>query len=571
MLAEGLMILIEAIKHIEYNTNEAARATALYDFGPYISLSETGSEESENHNNQCSSNNNINQAIEHVEHHSNGRNGHESSSEIKTEARNERRRTGGSGTREVHNKLEKNRRAQLKKCFEQLNIAISEDKAEEKKSSNLCILRSAIKAIHNLQKKERDQLAEIDQLKSDRALLGIRLDEEKAILEQRCRLRKRDWNDRNCSSSSSPRNIKIPKLEIDDDDSNSTSTASECGDDEDKSFDGSASNGTSNSTSTIPKASTPAISSGPLLPATDNKNVCFKFANEVEMKSAHSNSSNSVSVSPNIRIGRPVTTQSPFQVGSFPFSTQVVPHIDLSGNSGILSHQTLQLVTQPTVRLVTQTNNNGNRLNQQQSSAGTFQQPNTTTVHVVQAPSVTRIIHQPSSVTSATKGYTGSSSATTSIPITIQQLTVKPNQMQAITATAHHQPTFTAATLNFQTVGSALPVSSGNGQTTVANVQHILATNVQPNPGTTVHVPSTAVRQVITTGTPTQLSMVSQRSLHQFIGPTTISKVIPGQVLKISHQQYISGQPIAVVTTQPTTTTTTTSSTTIHKHNRPSS
>lgn len=51
-----------------------------------------------------------------------------------------------SGTREVHNKLEKNRRAHLKKCFEVLKkqLPLQQD---EKKTSNLSILHSALRHI----------------------------------------------------------------------------------------------------------------------------------------------------------------------------------------------------------------------------------------------------------------------------------------------------------------------------------------------------------------------------------------------------------------------------------------
>lgn len=50
-----------------------------------------------------------------------------------------------SGTREVHNKLEKNRRAHLKECFERLKEQLPPH--EEKKSSNLYILHQAMKYI----------------------------------------------------------------------------------------------------------------------------------------------------------------------------------------------------------------------------------------------------------------------------------------------------------------------------------------------------------------------------------------------------------------------------------------
>lgn len=51
-----------------------------------------------------------------------------------------------SGTREVHNKLEKNRRAHLKECFELLKKQVPASQ-DEKKTSNLSILRSAIRYI----------------------------------------------------------------------------------------------------------------------------------------------------------------------------------------------------------------------------------------------------------------------------------------------------------------------------------------------------------------------------------------------------------------------------------------
>lgn len=51
-----------------------------------------------------------------------------------------------SGTREVHNKLEKNRRAHLKECFELLKKHLPPQQ-DEKKSSNLSILHSALRYI----------------------------------------------------------------------------------------------------------------------------------------------------------------------------------------------------------------------------------------------------------------------------------------------------------------------------------------------------------------------------------------------------------------------------------------
>ncbi|XP_017762459.1 PREDICTED: max-binding protein MNT-like isoform X1 [Eufriesea mexicana] len=67
-----------------------------------------------------------------------------------------------SGTREVHNKLEKNRRAHLKECFELLKKQLPSQ--EEKKSSNLSILHAAIRHIQILRRKERDYEHEMERL-----------------------------------------------------------------------------------------------------------------------------------------------------------------------------------------------------------------------------------------------------------------------------------------------------------------------------------------------------------------------------------------------------------------------
>lgn len=69
----------------------------------------------------------------------------------------------GSGTREVHNKLEKNRRAHLKECFELLKKQVPAA-ADEKKTSNLSILHSAIRYIQVLRRKEREFEHEMERL-----------------------------------------------------------------------------------------------------------------------------------------------------------------------------------------------------------------------------------------------------------------------------------------------------------------------------------------------------------------------------------------------------------------------
>ncbi|KAJ8275498.1 hypothetical protein COCON_G00072500 [Conger conger] len=73
-----------------------------------------------------------------------------------------KRRPGGAGTREVHNKLEKNRRAHLKECFETLKRNIPH--VDEKKTSNLSVLRSALRYIQTLKRKEKEYEHEMERL-----------------------------------------------------------------------------------------------------------------------------------------------------------------------------------------------------------------------------------------------------------------------------------------------------------------------------------------------------------------------------------------------------------------------
>lgn len=86
--------------------------------------------------------------------------------DVETSHDNKKHRTGTcvirSGTREVHNKLEKNRRAHLKECFELLKRQLPSQ--DEKKSSNLSILHAANKYIQALRKKERDYEHEMEKL-----------------------------------------------------------------------------------------------------------------------------------------------------------------------------------------------------------------------------------------------------------------------------------------------------------------------------------------------------------------------------------------------------------------------
>lgn len=105
-----------------------------------------------------------------------------------TEEDGEKRRSGGAGTREVHNKLEKNRRAHLKDCFEMLRQQVPN--LEDHKTSNLSILRSAQKCIQNMKRHAQDlklererlnqqntrELIKIGELRQELADLNIEID-----------------------------------------------------------------------------------------------------------------------------------------------------------------------------------------------------------------------------------------------------------------------------------------------------------------------------------------------------------------------------------------------------------
>ncbi|CAG9559447.1 unnamed protein product [Danaus chrysippus] len=85
-----------------------------------------------------------------------------------------------AGTREVHNKLEKNRRAHLKECFELLKRQLPAA-GDDKKTSNLSILGSAIRYIQVLRRKERECEHEMERLAREKIaaqqrLAGLRRD-----------------------------------------------------------------------------------------------------------------------------------------------------------------------------------------------------------------------------------------------------------------------------------------------------------------------------------------------------------------------------------------------------------
>ncbi|KAG1970058.1 MAX network transcriptional repressor b isoform X1 [Pimephales promelas] len=93
-----------------------------------------------------------------------------------------KRRPGGAGTREVHNKLEKNRRAHLKECFDTLKKNVPN--VDEKKTSNLSVLRSALRYIQTLKRKEKEYEHEMERLAREKIATQQRLAELKNELSQ---------------------------------------------------------------------------------------------------------------------------------------------------------------------------------------------------------------------------------------------------------------------------------------------------------------------------------------------------------------------------------------------------
>lgn len=93
-----------------------------------------------------------------------------------------KKRPGGAGTREVHNKLEKNRRAHLKECFETLKKNIPN--IEEKKTSNLSVLRSALRYIQTLKRKEKEYEHDMERLAREKIATQQHLAELKNDLSQ---------------------------------------------------------------------------------------------------------------------------------------------------------------------------------------------------------------------------------------------------------------------------------------------------------------------------------------------------------------------------------------------------
>ncbi|XP_076369262.1 uncharacterized protein LOC143256231 isoform X2 [Tachypleus tridentatus] len=148
----SLETLLEAAKYLEYRTQAKARGEEPHDYPTFANLSVGNANKS-----PCPL---ANQTIRNNSESPEG-----SSSPINqdnVEDQKEKRRTGGAGTREVHNKLEKNRRAHLKECFETLKKQLPN--IDERKISNLSILRGALRYIQTLKKKEREYEHEMERL-----------------------------------------------------------------------------------------------------------------------------------------------------------------------------------------------------------------------------------------------------------------------------------------------------------------------------------------------------------------------------------------------------------------------
>ena len=86
-------------------------------------------------------------------------------------------------TREVHNRLEKNRRAHLKSCFNEL---ASECDLDPAKASNLLVIRTAYKCIMGLRREEREQERNLAALVQEKIQRQNRLNELKRQLPGYC-------------------------------------------------------------------------------------------------------------------------------------------------------------------------------------------------------------------------------------------------------------------------------------------------------------------------------------------------------------------------------------------------
>ncbi|XP_054724290.1 max-binding protein MNT-like [Uloborus diversus] len=203
----SLETLLQAAKYVEYRSEAKARGEEPHDYHTYFKLGSASKDG----------------LYSHVEPLPSKRQQSFSNSSHSAEEIREKRRSltpvtrdsslthehSGTATREVHNKLEKNRRAHLKECFEALKKQLPN--MDDRKTSNLSILRGAIRFIQVLKRKEREYEHDME-----------RLAREKIAFQQRLSILKKDL-------STQMDHIDINNFIIPEEDNETTTTASECG------------------------------------------------------------------------------------------------------------------------------------------------------------------------------------------------------------------------------------------------------------------------------------------------------------------------------------------------------
>uniref|UniRef100_A0A2R5LLX1 Max-binding protein MNT n=1 Tax=Ornithodoros turicata TaxID=34597 RepID=A0A2R5LLX1_9ACAR len=192
----SLDTLLEAAKYIEYRSEAKARGEIPQDYQTFALLSRSNAEDIKVNSRQ------------QFQHASKCDNSSDSFSSNHCDDSKDKRRSGGAGTREVHNKLEKNRRAHLKECFETLKRQLPN--MDDRKTSNLTILRGALRYIQSLKRREREYEHEME-----------RLAREKIAAQQRLASLKKELS------------LQLDYLDISsilpEQDNETTTTASECG------------------------------------------------------------------------------------------------------------------------------------------------------------------------------------------------------------------------------------------------------------------------------------------------------------------------------------------------------
>lgn len=192
----SLDTLLEAAKYIEYRSEAKARGEIPHDYQTFALQSKAAADEFRI------------QARQQLHNASRCDNSSDSYSSNHCDDGREKRRSGGAGTREVHNKLEKNRRAHLKECFETLKRQLPN--MDDRKTSNLTILRGALRYIQSLKRREREYEHEME-----------RLAREKIAAQQRLATLKKDLS------------LQLDYLDMSallpEQDNETTTTASECG------------------------------------------------------------------------------------------------------------------------------------------------------------------------------------------------------------------------------------------------------------------------------------------------------------------------------------------------------